>query len=35
VKEDLGASDWRLSESDKAELEREFPVEGVQPSGKA
>jgi diketogulonate reductase-like aldo/keto reductase len=32
VKEDLGASDWRLSESDEADLEREFPVEGVRPS---
>jgi len=35
VKEDLGASDWRLSDGDNAELEREFPIERVQPPGKA
>jgi diketogulonate reductase-like aldo/keto reductase len=35
VKEDLGGSDWRLSDSDKAELEREFPVEAVPPIGGA
>jgi diketogulonate reductase-like aldo/keto reductase len=29
VKEDLGGTDWRLSESDNADLEREFPVEGI------
>jgi len=29
VKEDLGGSDWRLSDGDKADLEREFPIEGV------
>jgi len=27
VVEDLGASDWRLSDSDVAELEREFPLD--------
>jgi len=32
VKEDLGGSDWRLSDSDKADLEKEFPLEGIQPS---
>jgi hypothetical protein len=35
VKEDLGGSDWRLSESDIADLEREFPIEGIQPAGRA
>ena len=32
VIENLGGSDWRLTESDTAELEREFPVERAQPS---
>jgi diketogulonate reductase-like aldo/keto reductase len=35
VIENLGGSDWRLSESDVAELEKEFPVEVAQPSGAA
>jgi diketogulonate reductase-like aldo/keto reductase len=35
VMEDLGGSDWRLNEGDAAELERGFPIEGVQPSGAA
>jgi diketogulonate reductase-like aldo/keto reductase len=30
VIEDLGASDWRLSNDDRADLEREFPVERIQ-----
>lgn len=30
VIEDLGGSDWRLNEDDLAELEREFPVDGIQ-----
>jgi diketogulonate reductase-like aldo/keto reductase len=34
VREDLGGSDWRLSYSDKVELEREFPIEGTLPSGR-
>jgi diketogulonate reductase-like aldo/keto reductase len=29
VVENLGASDWRLSASDIAELEREFPIQGT------
>jgi diketogulonate reductase-like aldo/keto reductase len=33
VAENLGGSDWRLSESDVAELEKEFPVERVPPAG--
>jgi diketogulonate reductase-like aldo/keto reductase len=33
VIEDLGGSDWRLSDADKAELEREFPVDGIRPAG--
>jgi diketogulonate reductase-like aldo/keto reductase len=33
VEEDLGGSDWRLSDSDRADLEKEFPLEGIQPSG--
>lgn len=33
VIEDVGASGWRLSEIDIAELEREFPVEPPQPTG--
>jgi len=32
VREDLGGSDWRLSESDVADLEKEFPLEVTQPS---
>jgi diketogulonate reductase-like aldo/keto reductase len=31
VVEDLGGSDWRLSEGDIAELEREFPLESPHP----
>jgi diketogulonate reductase-like aldo/keto reductase len=30
VIENLGGSDWRLSDHDQADLEREFPVEGAQ-----
>ena len=33
VIEDLGGSDWRLSDGDIAELEKEFPVEGIQQPG--
>jgi diketogulonate reductase-like aldo/keto reductase len=35
VREDLGGSDWRLSDNDNAELEKEFPVERVNASGNA
>ncbi len=35
VIENLGGSDWRLSESDRAELEKEFPIDGVQPASKS
>jgi diketogulonate reductase-like aldo/keto reductase len=35
VVENLGGSDWRLSEGEMAELEAEFPVEGAKPSGAA
>jgi diketogulonate reductase-like aldo/keto reductase len=31
VREDLGGSDWRLSENDMADLEKEFPLEVTQP----
>ena len=34
VKENLGGSDWRLSESDNSELEREFPIEVLRPPDK-
>jgi diketogulonate reductase-like aldo/keto reductase len=30
VIEDLGGSEWRLSDGDSADLEREFPLDGVQ-----
>ncbi len=33
--EDIGASDWRLSYEDNADLEREFPVDGVRDAGTA
>src|SRR6267143_788803 len=33
VEEDLGGSDWRLSDNDRADLEKEFSLEGIQPSG--
>jgi len=35
VIENLGGSGWSLSDSERAELEREFPVDGTQPSGAA
>jgi diketogulonate reductase-like aldo/keto reductase len=31
VIENIGGSDWRLSDGDVTELEKEFPVEGIQP----
>jgi len=33
VLEDVGASGWRLSDQDVAEIEREFPIEPVLPAG--
>ena len=33
VEEDVGGSDWRLSDSDKADLEKEFPLDGIPSSG--
>jgi len=35
VVEDLGGSDWHLSETDVAELEREFPLQPVGLTGRA
>jgi diketogulonate reductase-like aldo/keto reductase len=32
VIENLGGSDWRLSDDDKADLEKEFPVDRLQPT---
>jgi len=32
VKENLGGSDWRLSDTEMADLEEEFPIDGTQPS---
>jgi diketogulonate reductase-like aldo/keto reductase len=31
VVEDLGGSDWRLSQGDMAELDRQFPIAGIAP----
>ncbi len=35
VIEDLGGSDWRLTDGEKAQLERAFPIERIAPSSEA